>query len=378
MSSTSLIENSASSLDWLEGASIVMKRNLTIFPADLKTPENLFNCLNDKSLKRSIDYTLFGFSLELFLEFRKAANAEDSFGQFFLGCCYNHGIGTLQDGEKEFELYSKVAEAGNINAQHSLALCYQHGWGATKHSEEAFELYSKAAEAGNTIAQYALELCYQNGRGTTKNEEKAFELYSKEQKRDLLSHKSDLEDIIQMDCKHTQINIEISYRNGWGIAKSLEDPFEFYLKVAEVGNQIAQNNLRWYYQNGWGTTKNFEKVFEIYSKAAETNYSSYRTFEAFFDQLSDEFKCLKCGNLDIAIRGSPICPFCDTNESANIFKAGLPKFSECYSTLKDPIWCKSCEYSRFSRVGTHGIVKMVILMSIYIIHRKSLKAAEAA
>ncbi|KAG9289321.1 hypothetical protein G9A89_007882 [Geosiphon pyriformis] len=32
------------------------------------------------------------------------------------------------------------------------------------------------------------------------------------------------------------------------------------------------------------------------------------------------------------------------------FKVGLPKCLECYSALKDPVWCKSCESSRFLKI----------------------------
>ncbi|KAG9305129.1 hypothetical protein G9A89_001239 [Geosiphon pyriformis] len=395
MSSTSSIENATSPLDWLEGALIVIKENLSIFPAseyskvaelvkiylerDQKTPENLFDRLNNKSSKRSIDYIALGFCLEhgigtipnlkkAFLEFQKAANAKDSFGQFFLGYCYDSGIGTVQDREKAFDIYSKAAEAGNTNAQNVLALCYDNGLGTTKNREKAFKLYSKVADAGHTIAQTRLRTYCLHGLQTMKDLEK-------------------------VGNPSSQTNIEMYYQNGWGITKSLEETFEFYLKAAEVGNQIAQYNLGWCYQNGWGTTKNLEKAFEIYSKAAETNNSSYRNnfpdlnvldlilkdqnslerfilqfqyrglkslgnskgefldFEAFFDLLSDEFKCLKCGNLGIIITGSPICPFCDTDKSDNnVFEAGLPKCPGCNSTLKDPLWCNSCESSRFSKI----------------------------
>ncbi|KAG9301747.1 hypothetical protein G9A89_003293 [Geosiphon pyriformis] len=107
MSSKSLIENPTSPL---EGTFIVIKESLPIFPAseyskvaDLvknhlvrnqKTPEDLFNCLNNKGPKRLIDNILLGFCLEhgietipnltkAFLEFQKAVNAEDPFGLFF-------------------------------------------------------------------------------------------------------------------------------------------------------------------------------------------------------------------------------------------------------------------------------------------------------
>ncbi|KAG9299814.1 hypothetical protein G9A89_013174 [Geosiphon pyriformis] len=323
MSSTSSIENPNSPLDWLEGALIVFKESLTIFPtseyskvAELvkkyllnnqKTPENLFYYLKNKSFKSSTDHILLGFSLEhgigtipnltkAFLEYQKAANAKDSFRQFFLGYCYNNGIGTSQD------------RTGNLLAQTNLATCYINGLGTTKNNEKAFKLYSKAAEAGYSVAQTQLRTYYINGLQTMKDLEKEGN-----------------------PCPQT--NIEMYYLNGLGTAKSLEEKFEFYLKAAEMENQIAQYNLGWCYQNRWGTTKNLLKAFEIYSKA-DQNDLGY--FEAFFDLLSDEFKCLKCGNLVIIINRSPICPFCDTGKRDNnihfsvnlVNHYDLPRFGE--------------------------------------------------
>ncbi|KAG9298447.1 hypothetical protein G9A89_008711, partial [Geosiphon pyriformis] len=247
-----------------------------------------------------------------------------------LGLCYENGWGITKNLEKAFKLYSKAAEAGDTQAQYKLGLCYENGWGITKNLEKAFKLYSKAAEAGDTQAQYKLGLCYENGWGITKNLEKAFKLYSKAAKA---------------GNTQAQHNLWIYHQNGWRTTKNFEDAFELF-----------------YYQNGWGTTKNLEKAFEIYSKAAEAKNLSYRSnfpnlnalnltlqdqndLEPFFDQLSDDFKCLKCGNLGIIITGSPICPFCDNN----VFEAGLPKCSECYCTLKNPLWCNACESSRLSK-----------------------------
>ncbi|KAG9297076.1 hypothetical protein G9A89_004942 [Geosiphon pyriformis] len=249
MSSTSSIENATSLLDWLEGALIVIKEHLAIIPVS--------ECSKVANFK--------------------AANAEDSFRQLFLGRCYNHGLGTSQDRGKAFELYSKATMGGNTNAQLNLRL----------YSEKAFELYSKVAEAGHANVQYNLGNCYQYGWGTTKNEGKEFELYS---------------------------------------------------KAAEAG--MDQNNLEY----------NLLRFQNRGFKYPDNLQGEFLNFEAFFDQLSDEFKCFKCDNLSIIINGSAICPFCDTDKTDDTFKAGLPKYLECYRALKDPLWCESCESSRFSRI----------------------------
>ncbi|KAG9286183.1 hypothetical protein G9A89_014171 [Geosiphon pyriformis] len=145
MSSTSSIKNATSPVDWLEGTLMVINESLPIFPAceyskvaDLvkkyfvrnqKTPEDLFNCLNNK--------------------------------------------------KKAFELYSKAAEAGHLKAQNNLLRCYRLGWGTKKNLEKVFKLYLKAADAGNEDAKLNLGVYYANGRGTTKNVAKALKLFLK-------------------------------------------------------------------------------------------------------------------------------------------------------------------------------------------------------
>ncbi|KAG9288840.1 hypothetical protein G9A89_002841, partial [Geosiphon pyriformis] len=314
--------------------------------------------------------------------YSKAAEVGHLNAQYNLALCYVNGSKTTKDSEKAIEVYSKATEVKHLNAQYNLALSYTNGSGMTKDSEKAFELYSKAAETGHLDAQYNLALCYANGSGTTKDSEKAFEFYSKT---------AEVEDL------DAQNNLAYCYLNGRRMTKDSEKAFELYSKAAEsissklirnnrrsgksgkfestnlywnvsskrmrnteAGNQNTQYNLGWCYQNGWGTTKNIQKAFEVYLKAAEANNLCFKyrndlkgeflNFEAFFDQLSDEFKCFKCGNLGIIINESPICPFCDTNKRDDTIKIRLLKCLECYKTSKDLFWCKSCEYSRFYKI----------------------------
>ncbi|KAG9305719.1 hypothetical protein G9A89_005117 [Geosiphon pyriformis] len=176
MSSTSLIENATSPIDWVEGAFIVIKENMHIFT--------------------SSEYS------------KKAAEANNSFDQFFLGYCYNNGIGTSQDRGKAFELYSK---AGNTNTLNNLGICYNYGWGTTKNEEKAFELYSKAAEVGSLLGQINLRVYYPNGLETMKDPKK-------------------------VGNWSPQTNIGMHYRNRWGTAKNLQEAFKFYLIATQAGN----------------------------------------------------------------------------------------------------------------------------------------------
>ncbi|KAG9297074.1 hypothetical protein G9A89_004940 [Geosiphon pyriformis] len=270
------------------GAFIVIKENLALFPASEHSTK-VANLV--KEYLRSIDNILLGFSLEhgigtipnltkTFLEYQKAANAEDSLGQFFLGYCYSYGIGASQDRKKAFELFSKAAEAGNPFAQNNLGWCYLNGIGTTKNEKKAFDLFSKVAEAGHLMAQNNLGL--------------------------------------SAEANNLSYGNNFSNLNARNLTLMVQDDLEHFMEFVD--------------------------------------------FEAFFDQLFDEFKCFKCGSMGIIITGFLICPFCDTDNINNdIFESRLPECLECYRTLKDPLWCNFCESLQFSKTwgtwnsGNHNI-----------------------
>ncbi|KAG9292915.1 hypothetical protein G9A89_016277 [Geosiphon pyriformis] len=238
-------------LNLIENLCAIVKRNSeyskvielvkNILARNQKTPEDLFDCLNEKNSQSLID----------------------TFGQFILGCCHDIGFGTSQDQGKAFEHYSKAAEAGDIGAQYSLAVYYANDKGTTKNLEKAFELYSKAAEAGyttaetgHTSAQYNLALCYANGKGTTKNSDKAFELYSNAAEAGNLKAQYNLALSAEAGYKDAQYNLALCYQNGWGTTENLAKALKLYLKTAKAGNTIAKINLGLCLRSG-----NFNNIF---------------------------------------------------------------------------------------------------------------------
>ena len=68
---------------------------------------------------------------------------------------------TLQD-------YQRAAKANDAYGQYLLGYCYQleSGWGDVKYDyEEAVKLFTASAEQGNSLSQYMLGLRYEEGRG---------------------------------------------------------------------------------------------------------------------------------------------------------------------------------------------------------------------
>ena len=106
-------------------------------------------------------------------------NQNNSNSIYLLGYFNYHGIETIINKQKAFELYQKASELENSVAQLDLADMYIYGKGVDKDYNKAFELYKKSAEYEHSYGIIGLGYCYFNGIGTSINKQKAFELYQK-------------------------------------------------------------------------------------------------------------------------------------------------------------------------------------------------------
>lgn len=52
---------------------------------------------------------------------------QDLDAQFYLGMCYENGLGVEQDLSKAADLYRQAADEGHVSATHSLGVLYEHG-----------------------------------------------------------------------------------------------------------------------------------------------------------------------------------------------------------------------------------------------------------
>lgn len=73
--------------------------------------------------------------------------------------------------------YKKAAEQGSKNAQYYLGECYEKGVGVEQSNEEAYKWYKKAAEQDSKDAQYALGKFYEEGIGVEQSYEEAYKWY---------------------------------------------------------------------------------------------------------------------------------------------------------------------------------------------------------
>ena len=107
--------------------------------------------------------------IKAFINFKKSADQNNSYGQFQLGLCYIDGHGVDRNITKAFENFEKSADQGNIDGQNFIGFCYENGVGVIKNLTKAFINYKKSADQGNSEGQYAVGLFYEKGFGVEKN-----------------------------------------------------------------------------------------------------------------------------------------------------------------------------------------------------------------
>jgi hypothetical protein len=111
--------------------------------------------------------------------FRRAADAGDPAGMYFLAECALFGKGVTRDPKLAIELLTSAAAQGNPRAMNLLGDLNKKGVPGLldPNPAEAFRLFSAAKEMGFLDAQGNLGVLYINGVGTEKNEAEAVALF---------------------------------------------------------------------------------------------------------------------------------------------------------------------------------------------------------
>ena len=86
-----------------------------------------------------------------FIDCQKLADMKEPDGIFWLGYCYEYGIGVKKDVNKAFIHYQKSAEMNNPNGIYQVGYCYYLGIGVEIDMHKAFMYYLRSAKAGNSI-----------------------------------------------------------------------------------------------------------------------------------------------------------------------------------------------------------------------------------
>lgn len=183
---------------------------------------------------------------------------KNSCALFFLGYCYQQGVGTPKDLQKAFYQFELSANEGNSCAQNSLAVCYKNGLGVEKDEREAALFFRLSAKQGNSYGQYYLGTCYRDGIGVEKNDRRAVELYRA---------------AAEQGNAAAQVSLGTCYFEGVGVEKNENIAAEFYCAAVQQGNAYGQYALGFCYLYGKGVEKNERKAIELYRVAAEQGVS---------------------------------------------------------------------------------------------------------
>ena len=115
-----------------------------------------------------------------FLWFLKAARREDRVAMYYLGLCYQFGIGAERDSKLAGKWIKKSADLGYAPAQYKIA---ENLWGrediTEKEKKELVYLFKCAADQEYPKALWAMGLCYSMGYGVEKDLVKSKELKEK-------------------------------------------------------------------------------------------------------------------------------------------------------------------------------------------------------
>ncbi|GAB6021537.1 hypothetical protein CHUAL_004138 [Chamberlinius hualienensis] len=85
--------------------------------------------------------------------FQKAVDQKHSDAEYFLGLCYEHGLGVELNTNRAAELFSKATTAGNAEAAYRMAIYYEQGLGGLEQNRAmSLKFLNEAADTGHELA----------------------------------------------------------------------------------------------------------------------------------------------------------------------------------------------------------------------------------
>lgn len=144
--------------------------------------------------------------------------------------------GFITHGVKELK---KEAGSNNVSAQFYLGKCYEYGIGMEKNATEAFRYYRRAAERGLPDAMYSIAMFYSNGIVVQRNESRKQEWLSRFEKKGGKCLLPDIVSIYNEGLKHAE-NYALNPNGGnYAVAGNV---YAQNNGIVNSGNTIASNN----------------------------------------------------------------------------------------------------------------------------------------
>ncbi len=210
-------------------------------------------------------------------------------GNVELGVMYENGDGCTADPKKAFDYYCKSKEAGDKLGIYQVARCHLFGIGTEENREQAYTLFSSLYKDYKFKNQYKwahqftcvyLGICHQNGWGTEIDLNKTVECFKNSEKPDYLFQASRLIKLYGLSGDWKQL-LNSAVRNGCRDGLALyeyakmelaqrgtiyEETLNYLVEAAET-YPPALKLLGDCYRLGYGTAINLVKAREWYDKA---------------------------------------------------------------------------------------------------------------
>jgi len=198
--------------------------------------------------------------------FQQAADAGSPFGLVEVADMLWDGKGTHRQRSKAKKLYLEalpklmtLGEAGNVRAQFIVGNMYAaKRMSNVRQFEESIKWQQPSADAGYAAAEFIIGARHQKGHGTPQNDVVAMQWYTKAAAQ---GHPGGINNVGWMHGNG---------RAGGGARDGAKAAAE-YLRAAQRGNAVSQNNiaLRMYY--GQDVAADKEKAFEWHKRSAEND-----------------------------------------------------------------------------------------------------------
>lgn len=123
----------------------------------------------DKRTSVALGYIQNGYIQYGFEELKKLAATNDLAAQFYVGVCYEHGIGVEKDSAEAFRMYRKAAERGLPDAMYHISSFYRDGVAVTQDIVREKEWLQRYNKKGGQFVLTDLISIYNEGVKHQKN-----------------------------------------------------------------------------------------------------------------------------------------------------------------------------------------------------------------
>jgi TPR repeat protein/serine/threonine protein kinase len=187
------------------------------------------------------------------------------FVKFFIGVCYNEGLGVALDTMEALRWYKMAADEHNYQlAQAFLGTCYLFGTNGCKQDYyEAFHYFTLASEANYANAQCNLGLMYEEGLGCEKNLEFALHWYERS------AAQGDAAGIFNLGYFYEK---RLEFFPELDNERRNEKIFFYYNLSSKKDYMKGQYHLALCYYTGLGCEQDFSKAFSLFEKTARKGY----------------------------------------------------------------------------------------------------------